>query len=70
MSRIIRFLKCNSCLTEYSDVYISFGHPKTDFKWKWECEKCGFVNEEEIEAMPWQSSYTGREEKIEDADKT
>lgn len=53
MSRIIFYEKCDKCGKEYTDFYISFGHPEKDVIWRWECEECGAVNERLIKALPW-----------------
>ena len=52
MSQIITYLKCDNCGKEYKDIYISFGHPKEDFVWKWKCNGCECVNEKFIKALP------------------
>jgi hypothetical protein len=53
MSRIITYEKCDKCQKEYTDFYVSFGHPMQDFTWKWTCEECGNVNERLIKALPY-----------------
>lgn len=52
MSRIIYSLKCKYCEAEVKNIYISFGHPNTDFIWEWKCKECGKINEELIEKLP------------------
>ena len=59
MSRIITQLSCKKC-NAITNTYISFGHPKNDFDFKWVCEKCKAENIEKIEATPYsqQKFYT------------
>jgi len=59
MSRIVTFLKCEKCETEYKDIYISFGHLDEDVYWQWQCnryvvdtENVGYVNELLVKALP------------------
>lgn len=43
MSMIVTQWICENCKSEFRK-YVSFGEPKEDFDFKWECEKCGHIN--------------------------
>jgi len=54
MSYIINELKCEHCNKLYSNLYISFGHPEENYKYKWKCKEC---NKENIEIIPSMFSF-------------
>ena len=56
MSKIYKDPKCEHC-GQVNDGYISFGHPKEDFDFPWECYFCH--KENIIHVLAW-----GKEEGI------